>query len=167
MKKLLILLFLSSTQYIMAQQTHDQLKTMFHQFDFWLGKWDVYKFGTDTLAGKSDIQSIIAGVGLLENYTTVDGKYVGKSLNKYNPAKGRWEQYWIDNSGLTLFLSGAFMNGKMVLDDTKDGDEKAGLNQIVWEALSNGTVRQTWNTSNDGGKTWQVVFDGEYKKSKS
>ena len=148
----------------MAQQPDKKIQELYHQFDFWLGNWDVYKFGTDTIAGKSRIEQIIDGVGIIENYIT-KGKYEGKSLNKYNPAKQRWEQYWIDNSGLTLFLTGGFVNGKMILSDEISGDSKQGINQIVWEKLQNGNVRQTWNLSKNGGKTWTILFDGEYKKS--
>ncbi|MDH4472780.1 MAG: hypothetical protein QE487_09230 [Fluviicola sp.] len=164
MKKLIFFLFILLAQQTMAQQTK-HLKNEYHQFDFWLGKWDVYIYGTDTLAGKSHIESIIDSVGLQENYSVVNGKYTGKSFNKYNPEKKRWEQYWIDNSGLTLFLTGSFINGKMILDDTEYGDSKKGLNQIVWEKMENGSVRQTWNVSNDKGKTWSTVFDGEYKRT--
>ena len=147
--------------WIIGQQQNE--KRMYHQFDFWLGHWDVYKFGTDTLVGESSIESIIDSVGLLENYTAKRSKYTGKSLNKYNPAKARWEQYWIDNSGLTLFLAGKIIEQKMVLDDTETGEAKNGFNKITWEKLNNNTVRQKWSVSKDNGKSWTVVFDGEYK----
>ena len=164
MKKTCILIFIILTQYIMAQEQNKDLKNMYHQFDFWIGKWDVYKFGTDTLAGTSNIESIIDGIGLLENYSTTSGTYTGKSLNKYNPAKNRWEQYWIDNDGLTLFLSGGIIDGKMVLNDSENSTDHKTINRITWEQLKNGSVRQTWELSNDNGKTWSVLFDGEYKK---
>ncbi len=166
MKHILILLVLLSPPLISAQESQEDLVKKYHQFDFWLGSWEVYKYGTDTLVGQSNIESIIDGLGLLENYTVHKGKYQGKSLNKYNPAKKRWEQYWIDNSGLTLFLSGGLKEGKMVLDDAEHGDEAAGLNRITWEKTGNGSVRQTWNISMDGGQSWSVAFDGEYKPVK-
>ncbi|TFH26541.1 MAG: hypothetical protein E4H10_06725 [Bacteroidia bacterium] len=103
MKQICILLFLIASQQILAQQASEELTYKNHQFDFWLGTWEVYKYGTDTLVGHSRIESINDGLGLLENYSVALGKYQGKSLNKYNPARERWEQYWIDNSGLTLF----------------------------------------------------------------
>lgn len=151
----------------MSQQSIAPPGKEYQQFDFWIGEWTVFKFGTETPTGKSKIERIIDGYGILENYSVGEGKYQGKSLNKYNPAKQRWEQYWIDNSGLTLFLTGGFVGGKMILSDEVSGDKKQGINQIIWEPLSNGNVRQTWNLSKDGGKTWAVLFDGEYKKVKN
>ena len=165
MKKTIhIFLFLLAAQQIMAQQPNTNVKKMYHQFDFWLGHWDVYIFGTDTLVGESHIQTIIDSVGILENYTTKSGHYSGKSLNKYNPEKQRWEQYWIDNSGLTLFLTGGMEKNKMILTDLEYGDPEKGLNKIVWEKLDKDRVRQTWSVSKDNGKTWKVVFDGEYRR---
>ena len=166
MRKILLLLLVLTTQQIIAQKPNENNK-LFHQFDFWLGHWNVYKFGTDTLVGESYIESIIDSVGILENYSAERSKYTGKSLNKYNPEKKRWEQYWIDNSGLTLFLSGGIVGRKMVMEDMEHGDPQKGLNKISWEMLNRETVRQTWSISKDGGKTWSVVFDGEYKKRKT
>ena len=139
---------------------------MYQQFDFWLGSWEVYKYGTDTLVGYSEIESIIDGMALLENYSAAQNPYQGKSLNKYNPAEKRWEQYWVDNSGLTLFLLGGIREGRMVLDDVEHGQADQGLNRIAWEPDDKGRVRQTWSVSQDGGETWTAVFDGEYRPKK-
>jgi hypothetical protein len=166
MRKIILLLFILNSQVSMAQTTDKNVHEKYHEFDFWIGKWDVYKIGADKIAGKSEIESIIDSVGILENYVTPDGKYSGKSLNKYNPAKDRWEQYWIDNSGLTLYLVGGIVDDKMILDDLQTGDAKAGFNQIIWQKLPNGEVQQTWNASTDNGKTWTTLFDGIYKKIK-
>jgi len=163
MKKIVILIFLLSPVVISAQDSREDLNPFYHQFDFWLGKWEVYKYGTDTLVGHSHIKSIIDGIGLLENYTVVNGRYQGKSLNKYNPARQRWEQYWIDNSGLTLYLTGGIQDGKMVMDDLEHGDPDKGINRITWEIQENGWVRQSWAVSRDGGQNWSLAFDGIYK----
>ena len=163
MNKLLTIILLFSVQ-IALSQSSVIAKRNYHQFDFWLGHWDIYKFGTDTIVGESYIESVIDSVGILENYTAAQSKYRGKSLNKYNPVKNRWEQYWIDNSGLTLYLSGGIENNKMVMTDTETGDAEKGFNRIVWEKLAENRVRQTWTISKDKGKTWISVFDGEYKR---
>ena len=53
MKKIFLLLFILSSQFFTAQTQDKKLHEKYHEFDFWLGNWDVYKFGTDTVAGKS------------------------------------------------------------------------------------------------------------------
>jgi hypothetical protein len=166
MKRLSIFLLFLVTLPVSAQPAPSNLKPLYHQFDFWLGQWDVYKYSTDTLVGKSHIESIIDSVGLLENYRVTEGSYTGKSISKYNPAEKRWEQYWVDSAGLTLFMTGKLTDHKMVMNDAMHGEAQKVLNQIVWEPMENGSVRQTWSVSKDGGKNWTVVFDGEYRKRK-
>lgn len=167
MKRTAILIILLLVPLLLsAQESKIDVKKLYHQFDFWIGSWSVYKYGTDTLVGYSQIESIIDGMGLLENYSVVRGAYQGKSLNTYNPATEQWEQYWIDNSGLSLFLKGGLKDGKMVLEDRIEGDTQKAINKIAWEEEAGGSVRQTWSISRDGGLTWIVAFDGEYKPKK-
>lgn len=128
------------------------------EFDFWVGEWNVYKNGTDSIVGKSHIQSINDGKGLLENYEATGSAYTGKSLNTFNRATGKWEQYWIDNTGLVLKLEGSFEKDKMILEGT---GASAG-NRISWQALENGHVRQVWEVYDDS-QQWRAVFDGIYK----
>jgi hypothetical protein len=39
---------------------------------------------------------------------------------------------------------------------------KKALQRITWSQLPGGKVRQFWESSTDGGKTWTVAFDGTY-----
>jgi len=133
----------------------------YHQFDFWLGKWDVYKYGTDTIVGTSHIQSINDSTGILENYHTPGRPFKGKSLNTYNRKTGNWEQFWIDNAGTVLKLQGGISDGKMVMTGF---DGRSG-SRITWQPAGN-EVRQTWEMTRDGGKSWTVVFDGLYVSRK-
>ncbi len=145
----------------------EELVKKYHAFDFWIGEWDVYKSGTDSIVGKSVIQSIINGVALQENYHSLLGSYEGKSLNKYNPFLEAWEQFWVDNSGLTLHIQGGIAaDGKMVMGNTTEKGEGSLSNRISWTPNSDGTVRQVWEQSTDKGTTWNPVFDGLYKRTK-
>jgi hypothetical protein len=63
------------------------------KFDFWIGDWDVTTSG-GVQTGKSSVQSIAEGCGLLENWTDLRGG-TGKSLNTFNPVEKRWQQYWV------------------------------------------------------------------------
>jgi hypothetical protein len=38
------------------------------------------------------------------------------------------------------------------------------INRITWRETAPGEVRQLWEQTTDGGKTWTVSFDGRYRK---
>ncbi|MCG2459780.1 hypothetical protein K8352_03390 [Flavobacteriaceae bacterium F89] len=156
MKPLSILLLLVTT--VFSQDKCDDLKM--HQFDFWIGDWNVYQFGTDTLAGVSSVKPILGHKSIEENYQNLKYKFKGKSLNIYNSKTDKWEQFWVDNSGLSLHLSGEFRDNRMILSDCETVNP---CDRITWTTLNDGTVRQEWEQSKDGGKTWKKVFDGHYK----
>ena len=131
----------------------------YRQFDFWIGEWDVVNqqppAGRTPPVSKSRISRILNGCAVLEEYETPSG-YAGKSFN-FRDKAGRWNQVWIDNGGQPLFLKGGMEGASMVLRD-----ESTPINRITWSPAEGGKVRQHWETSKDGGKTWQTSFDGLY-----
>lgn len=133
------------------------------QFDFWIGEWDVHAAGK--LAGKSSIQSILNGCTIYEQYDSVSG-YSGKSFNVYDTRSGKWRQFWIDKTGLLLQLEGSYADGKMVLAGSSLMQEEEVLNRITWAQNDDSSVRQHWEISKDGGKSWETAFDGRYTARK-
>lgn len=127
-----------------------------HEFDFWIGKWTVYKNGTDKIVGYNNISPVAGGCGIQENWIDASGNSIGTSLNKYDFVTGKWQQFWIDNSGQTLELSGNYTDSKMTMTNP--------TNKITWFNNADGTVRQLWEQTSDSGATWTVAFDGLYKK---
>jgi hypothetical protein len=134
------------------------------QFDFWLGEWDVTT-PDGKPAGTSRIESIAGGAGLLENWQDIDGSS-GKSLNVYNPAKKQWQQFWVGTGGGVLELAGGMVAGNMVLGGEHLAGGKPLLEKITWRPNVDGSVRQHWEQSTDGGKTWTTAFDGLYRRKK-
>jgi hypothetical protein len=133
------------------------------QFDFWLGSWSVVNPQGKT-AGSSEIQSILGGCVLLENWSGAGG-LTGKSFNIYDAEAKKWHQTWVDSSGSMLLLDGAFRDGKMVLSGThRDEGKGAAVERITWSKIGGdpNRVRQLWESSKDGGRTWTVAFDGTY-----
>ena len=134
-----------------------------HQFDFWVGEWVVTENGKP--AGTNRIERLLDGCALLENWTGAGGSR-GHSLNFYDPGRKLWQQTWVDASPSSLNLTGGWVDGRMVLSgsgkDAKTG--RAQIDRIAWTPNSDGTVRQLWDRSLDGGRTWQVLFDGLYRR---
>lgn len=154
---LLLLMALNSS----AQSPAPALPPESRQFDFWLGEWEVTN-PAGKLAGTSRIESIAASAGLLENWTGAGG-YTGRSLNAWNAAKKQWQQYWVGSDGGVLELSGGLMNGSMVLTGEQLVKDIRRIERITWTPNADGTVRQLWQQSTDGGKTWTTAFDGLYR----
>lgn len=134
------------------------------QFDFWIGDWTVSRSDNGQHAGDNRIETVLGGCALHESWTGAKG-YRGYSYNAYDASRGVWHQTWVDASGGLLLLEGKFEAGKMVLEgQQKQADGKTVLNRITWTPLDGGTVRQRWDFTADGGKTWTVQFDGIYAK---
>lgn len=132
------------------------------QFDFWLGDWEVTN-PAGKRAGTNRIESIAGGAGLLENWTGASG-YAGKSLNAWNAGRKQWQQFWVGSDGGVLELNGGLVDGRMVLTGAHEVRGKHVVEKITWTPNSDGTVRQHWEQSADGGKTWMTAFDGLYRK---
>jgi hypothetical protein len=137
------------------------------QFDFWIGHWDV--FGpAGKKVGENRIEAFAGGCGLAEHWTG-NGGVTGKSLNMYDAADKQWHQSWVDSGGTRLELAGQFADGKMVLGSSGPDPAKPGatlLQRITWSVNPDASVRQLWQASSDGGKTWTTAFDGKYVRRK-
>ena len=146
-----------------AASAQDGCAAKAHQFDFWIGDWDVY--AGDKLAGSNTIEPILGGCALQETWAGSQGS-AGTSFNYYNPSTDSWHQFWIWKNGTTLpLLTGKFADGKMTLAGEQVAPDGTTVkNRITWAPNPDGTVRQHWEQSRDDGKTWATVFAGLYKK---
>ena len=137
------------------------------QFDFWVGHWDVFGPAGRKL-GENRIELIADGCALLEQWTG-NGGVTGKSLNIYDAVGRRWHQTWVDNSGTLLMLAGQWVDRSMVMSmiGPSPTDAKTTVTQrITWTPAGDGSVRQLWELSSDGGKGWTVLFDGRYVRAR-
>jgi len=133
-----------------------------HQFDFWVGKWDVYQTGKDALVAHSLIESLYGGCGVRENWMPLKGTG-GGSLNIYVPEEKHWEQFWIDSGGSRAHFIGGWNGKAMVIQ----GKWAGPLVRISYSKNADGSVRQFGEQSTDEGKTWSTSFDLTYRPSKA
>lgn len=138
------------------------------QFDFWIGDWDVF-LPDGSKAGENRIESVESGCALQETWRGRGG-VTGRSLNIFDADDRKWHQTWVDSTGGRLDLAGGLEGGAMVMSATSAHPKKPDslmTQRITWSVNADGTVRQVWQNSEDGGKTWATVFDGRYVKKKS
>ena len=136
------------------------------QFDFWLGEWQVTN-AQGQPAGLSKIELILDGCVILENWTSAQAGYVGKSMNYYDRVDGKWHQTWIDNAGVPIVFEGNYSDEEKAMLYTAvtlgPNGEKV-LNKLSFYFKNKNYVNQVWEQSADEGKTWNIVFDGHYKR---
>ncbi len=131
------------------------------QFDFWIGDWDVFTPDGNQV-GTNRITLILGTCVLLENWTGKSG-LEGWSFNVFDRVEHKWHQTWVDSHGTRLDLVGTLVGKNMVLSGTKPGPNGGTvIDRITWEPTDANHVRQFWEQSKDGGKTWTVAFDGKY-----
>lgn len=132
------------------------------QFDFWLGTWDVQGRNGQPL-GVNVITSELDGCVIREQWQSLRTAHRGSSYNIFDRRSDRWHQTWVDNSGLLLELNGGWRDSAMVLESrTRGPNGTEEVQRITWTPRPNGTLRQFWEQSQDGGRTWSVAFDGLY-----
>jgi hypothetical protein len=133
-------------------------------FDFWIGEWTVTA-PTGQTAGENTIERILNGCVLLESWRGAEGS-IGRSFNMYDARTDQWRQTWVDGAGSRLDLAGGLdEQGRMVLRGETPGRQGGrALHEIAWTPNPDGTVRQYWRASQDGGATWNDLFDGTYTK---
>lgn len=139
----------------------------YRHFDFWLGEWDVTGAGGAQPTAKSRISSKHGGCVVLEEYDVLSGAYTGMSINYYDNVREVWHQSWMANNGVAVYLEGGLNDdGAMVLSDEGHAISEASgaINRVTWTPNEDGSVRQFWETSSDGGETWSVAFDGMYTR---
>ena len=132
--------------------------TEYHQFDFWMGRWDVYD-RAGTLVAHSLVEPVY-GCGIREKWMPL-GKQGGTSLSIYVPAERHWEQFWIDAAGSRALFTGKWNGASMVIT----GKWAGPLVRMTYSKNADGTVRQLGQQSIDGGRTWTPSFDFFYRPS--
>lgn len=144
----------------------------YKEFDFWLGEWEVQSAAGQIL-GRNRITQKYGGCVVVEEWESAAGGS-GSSFNFYDQPTKQWHQFWVDATGTNwlssdkqgnpVTLRGGIRGGAMVLTSHPDTLPSIGPTRATWRPQPDGGVRQTFESSSDGGKTWTNSFDGFYKK---
>ena len=132
-----------------------------HAFDFWIGEWDVFVGGQ--LAGSNSIKPILNHCALSEEWASAGGGF-GRSYNYYDTGTRTWNQVWISDSGSFVEFEGEARDGGIfyTAETINPADGSVTQHKFYFTVFDNGDVRQVWEQSTDGGKTWNNVWDSRY-----
>ncbi len=133
-----------------------------HQFDFWVGRWEVFPAAhPETKVADSLIEKLYGDCAVRENWMPLTGSG-GGSFSAWVPDKKTWRQTWVAAGGFADFTGG--WNGKaMVIEGVwPQPGHPDQITRMTYTPRPDGSVEQAGQTSDDGGKTWQPGFDFIY-----
>jgi hypothetical protein len=134
------------------------------QFDFWVGKWEVFDRKTGEHAGSSLIEKLYGGCAIRENWTQTG--FTGGSLSAFSTVDNQWHQTWVDQSGALREFVGSVVAGDMVLVARVPSKGLPGPTVLLRMKFTHNpdhTVRQHSESSQDDGQTWQERYDYVYR----
>lgn len=135
------------------------------RLDFWVGDWDAYEAGGDKPVARARVEVVLGGCGLRETYEQNSG-LVGESFTTYDASRKVWHQTWLTNQGRLLTIEGRFQDNSLTLQGSQlSADGREEKLRGTW-APGDGGVRETAQTSADGGKTWRPLFDITFRPHK-
>ena len=139
----------------------------YHQFDFWLGNWEVSD-AEGIVQGVNSITREEGGCMLLERWTSTAGN-TGQSYNFYNPATEEWRQLWISQGLIIDYAGGLTDTGSMRLEGTitnHNGPVTAPFTG-EWTLNEDGSVTQHFEQYSAEKDEWIVWFTGIYRRAES
>jgi len=143
----------------------------FRQFDFWVGDWDLSwpgQNGQPEQHGHNRIERELGDCVIHENFSDeANPPFQGTSLSVFNPKLGKWQQTWTDNQGAYLDFVGEFKDGQMALAREFTSDGKRVLQRMVYKNIKPDSLDWSWERSDNGGATWNVVWPIHYQRKRS
>jgi hypothetical protein len=133
------------------------------QFDFWLGEWEC-TWGEDGV-GSNRVERILEGKIIQENFE--GGDFHGISVSAWDAERRLWCQTWVDSSGSYLDFTGGFRHGQMVLSRDAIVRGEACQQRMVWYNITKDEFDWNWESSDDEGETWKVLWQIKYRRKKS
>ncbi len=126
------------------------------RFDFYLGDWT--RRNGDRVERRLQVTSAFDGNGMIISSRDAEtGKTTDTSILMFDEADAIWRQIWIGKDGMTVTLEGRFQGDAMVLRQvSQDGKAKKSARAVYSNVSENGFSYQ-WQSSIDGGRTWETM----------
>ena len=137
------------------------------QLDFWAGRWDVYRTGSEEMVGRSRVERVFGDCAIREEWSPFDMN-AGGSLSNYDADAGVWRQTWLDSTGERIEWTGGLEQGRIVLTAPRAPrfDRRARISRVtLWREGE--TVRQIGESSTDDGRSWTIAYDYTYRPTRA
>ena len=158
----LIFLLLSSTTAAQSQKLQDSTL-----FDFWIGDWDLTwtNAAGQVQKGTNHISKILDNKVIHENFSFASGSFKGTSISVYNPKSKTWHQAWADTQGGYFDFEGDVEGDKRIFKTrAKEQNGRKIIQRMVFYNIKPASLTWDWESSFDGGATWQLQWRINYQR---
>jgi hypothetical protein len=133
----------------------------FRQLDFWVGTWEgVWEGGS----GTNVIDRPYGDCVVRERFD--GGDFQGMSVSTWDPKARLWRQTWVDNRGAYLDFTGGMDGDRMILSRAVETNEGEVRQRMVFRDITESSFTWDWETSRDGGETWELRWQIEYRRKR-
>lgn len=136
-------------------------------FDWAVGEWKGIRRDADGEAPmRLQVLLLPDGSGLFERLevTIEPSPYVGVSVLTRDPKTGNWVKFYTNPVRSTIArLEGSLDDGVLVLRSVTPGRAREG--RLTARRIGEDRWRRTQEVSEDGGKTWRVLFTDELHRA--
>ena len=129
------------------------------EIDFLIGNWLVSDSSGQAI-GTTSIRKAYGGCVLIERWRGIGNSDEGLGVIGYDPNGSSWHREFLDRRGFVLALNGSRQGPTLVMTGNDYQRDAARMNRVTWAAQPDGTISQRWQTSTDGGQTWQIQLNG-------
>jgi hypothetical protein len=136
------------------------------QFAFWVGEWTC----EGTMYGKPNTQTkgtnritMDMGGHVVHEHFAMPG-FNGESWSVFNAPSKKWQQTWVDDSGGYIVLRGGWKDGKMTLTTIANPAKPLAFSRMVFSKISQTGFDWDWESSQDGGKKWDLKWHLRYTR---
>jgi len=143
-----------------------------HQFDFWLGEWQVFDATNNTLVAFDRVEKHSEGCIVQQNMNFLTDMYrrpgatyrlAGISVNRYDGEA--WLEMWADNQWGAIALRGAPDKHSAMVLRTVTPSRHRDL-KLVWERQPDGSVRILQYVAPEGSGKWEKYGDLIYRRNR-
>jgi hypothetical protein len=143
-----------------------------HQFDFWVGDWQVFDAKTHQLVAFDRVEKHSQGCIVQQNLTMVTDLYrrpgvsyrmTGIGVNRFDGES--WLELWADNQWGAIVLRGMPDAGKAMVLTTLIPSRNRDL-RLEWEKRPDGSVRALQYVAPAGSGKWELYGDLIYRPNR-
>jgi len=136
------------------------------ELDFWLGEWDATwegGHGTNRLTRTLRDRVILEEFDEAPESGGADALH-GRSWSVYDADRQLWRQTWVDDQGSYLDLVGGRSDGWFTFERAAPERGPDARQRMVFRDVTPTSFRWTWESSLDGGATWILRWEIDYRR---